>query len=479
MSNPEKASTSPSNEGVSSKLMKHLFEPVDGASLAFFRVAFGLIMLWETWRYYSNGWISAFWIEPGFHFTYYGLDWIQPWPGIGMYVHFAALAVLALFVALGLFYRASIALFCVGFTYVFLLDQTAYQNHFYLICLMSFLMIFVPANRVFSLDALRNPRGDTVPAWGVWILCFQMGIVYFFGAIAKLNGDWLRGEPMTIWLSPYAQAFSINESTLGYVFSYGGLFFDFLIVPLLLWERTRQAAFLLATGFHLANAGLFDIGIFPFFAIAATTLFLDPSWPRDLIRSFQRNEEGDDAPDRGTASPSSGIELLGGRRRVVVGLLAVFVAFQVLVPLRHFLYPGNVNWGNEGSRFAWHMKIRDIYAERAVFRAEFANGNSIVVEPDYLLSATQLARLTFYPDMVLRTAHEMADDLREQGFGEVEIHAEVDVSLNGREAQPLVYPNLDLASQPRNLAPADWIVPLEEPLEAQAQGPVRGEPTPP
>lgn len=176
-------------------------------------------MLWETWRYFSNGWIGAFWVEPAFHFTYYGFGWIQPWPGIGMYVHFAALAVLALLVALGLFYRMSIALFCVGFTYVFMLDQTAYQNHFYLVCLLSFLMIFVPANRVFSLDAMRRPGGETVPAWSLWILRFQMGVVYFFGGIAKLNGDWLRGEPMTIWLSPYAQAFSISERALGYIFA--------------------------------------------------------------------------------------------------------------------------------------------------------------------------------------------------------------------------------------------------------------------
>src|SRR5436309_2939862 len=44
-----------------------LFAPVDIASLAFFRVAFGAVMLWEVWRYFNYGWISRYYIEPGFH----------------------------------------------------------------------------------------------------------------------------------------------------------------------------------------------------------------------------------------------------------------------------------------------------------------------------------------------------------------------------------------------------------------------------
>lgn len=438
------------------------------------------------WRYFSHGWIRAYWIDPVFHFTYPGFGWVEPWPGVGMYLHFIALGILATFVALGLFYRVSVALFCLVFTYVFLLDQTFYLNHFYLIALISFLMIFVPANRVFSLDAWWKSRSSgaagssnsgTVPAWGLWILCFQMGVVYFFGGIAKLNGDWFRGEPMTLWLTPYARAFSVSEQWLGYIFSYGGLLFDLLIVPLLLWRKTREAAFLLAVGFHVANAGLFPIGVFPWFAIASTTLFLDPSWPRDAIRSLSRRSEepeedpAESAPERRVA-PSRGFGGLGTQRKVIVGLLAVFVAVQVLVPLRHFLYPGNVNWSNEGSRFAWHMMIRDTYVEEAVFRVENPdNGASFEVDPGYFLTDVQALRITFYPDMVLRTAHQMSDDLRAQGFEDVEIHAELDVSLNGREPQPLVDPRMDLAAQPVSLAPAPWILPLEEPLEVQAQRP--------
>ena len=70
-----------------------------------------------------------------------------------MYLHFLPIGVLAVCSALGLWNRISTLLMFLDFTYVFLLDQTLYLNHFYLMALISFLMIFVPAHRAFSVDA--------------------------------------------------------------------------------------------------------------------------------------------------------------------------------------------------------------------------------------------------------------------------------------------------------------------------------------
>jgi len=133
-----------------------LFAPIDIASLVFFRIAFGILMLIEVIRFFAYNWIFASYIEPEFFFTYYGFEWITPWPGDLMYVHFIVLGILAIFVLVGFQYRVSMALFFLGFTYVFLLDQAYYLNHFYLISLISFMMIFVPSHRAFSIDAWRK-----------------------------------------------------------------------------------------------------------------------------------------------------------------------------------------------------------------------------------------------------------------------------------------------------------------------------------
>ena len=133
-----------------------LSEPVDSASLVFFRVSFGLIMLWEVFRYWPR--IERKYINPTIHFKYYGLSWIEVLPGDGMYYLFIFMGVLASFITLGFFYRLASTLFFFSITYVFLLDMAYYLNHMYLVCLLSFLLIFIPCHRSFSLDALRHPK---------------------------------------------------------------------------------------------------------------------------------------------------------------------------------------------------------------------------------------------------------------------------------------------------------------------------------
>ena len=194
-------------------LWLNLFNRVDISSLAYFRIVFGLVMMWEVAKYFERGWINAYWIIPEFHFTYPLFGWVKPWPYIdvvcirdlclninmhGMYIHMIVLGVLALFITLGLFYRFATIFFFLGFSYTFLLDESNYLNHFYLVILVSFLLIFLPLNRKWSLDVLLWPKleSDTAPAWVLWLLRFQIGIPYFFGGIAKLNLDWLQGEPM-------------------------------------------------------------------------------------------------------------------------------------------------------------------------------------------------------------------------------------------------------------------------------------------
>ena len=135
------------------RLVERLFAPVDIASLVAFRIAFGGLMAVEAYRYLTSGWIRQYWIDPGFYFTFQGFDWVQAVAGRR---HVPALRrprrARPVLMA-GFAYRVSAALFFAGFTYVFLLDKANYLNHFYLIALISFVLILVPAHRSFSVDA--------------------------------------------------------------------------------------------------------------------------------------------------------------------------------------------------------------------------------------------------------------------------------------------------------------------------------------
>ncbi|HEY9886789.1 MAG TPA: HTTM domain-containing protein, partial [Candidatus Obscuribacterales bacterium] len=377
----------PSLNAIGKALTRRLFAPIDIASLVYFRIAFGAIMLWEVWRYFTKGWIPRYWIDPVINFTYYGFDWVRPLPGIGMYVVFGALGVLAFNILIGWHYRLSAVLFFIGFTYSFLLEQARYLNHFYLICLLSFLLIFLPAHRAFSVDAWRRPAvaAQVAPAWTLALLRAQLCIVYFYAGIAKLNADWFAGEPLRSWLAartdfPLIGALFTQEWMV-YGLSYGGLLLDLGVAPLLLWRRTRWLAYISAVIFHLMHARLFVIGIFPWFMIAATALFFPPSFPREVGRWVQRRLGRTVAvdPRRGRGKLSR-VAPIRARRSVILALLAAYLLWQLLFPLRHFLYPSQVNWSYEGHQYSWHMKLLSKRTE-AVF-AIFHPGSQIPLMAD-------------------------------------------------------------------------------------------------
>ena len=55
---------------------KYLSQSVSAAPLAVFRICFGLMMLFSIIRFWSKGWIEKLYIDPVFHFKYYGFEWV-------------------------------------------------------------------------------------------------------------------------------------------------------------------------------------------------------------------------------------------------------------------------------------------------------------------------------------------------------------------------------------------------------------------
>ncbi len=274
---------------LSGNWIRKLFCPIDASSLVFLRIAFGLIMLVEMWRYYDHDWITRYFVDPDFMFNYFGFGWVHPWPGDGMYWHFGLLTVLSVCIAIGFMYRVATVLFLIAFTYVFLLEEARYLNHFYFVIILAFLLAITPANRYFSVDSRIWPslRSETVPAWTLWLVRAQIEIFLIYAGLVKINPDWLRLEPLGMWLSRRDDWPLIgplfNEDWVVATASYGSIAIHVVGAPLLLFRRTRVPAIVAYFCFHLSNHFLFSIGIFPWLAMATTLMFLDPDWPKQLM----------------------------------------------------------------------------------------------------------------------------------------------------------------------------------------------------
>src|ERR1700748_3014507 len=265
------------------------------APLAVMRMAFGAIMLISTVRFLLKGWVSAFYIKPKFHFTFYGFDWVKPLGATGMYLLFRILVIAAILVTIGLFYRVAIVTFFLCFTYVELIDKTTYLNHYYFISVMAFLMILVPANRYYSVDVLRKAKliTNSIPTWCINIFKLQLLLVYFFAGVSKLNYDWLiAAMPLKIWLPASSHLPIIGglltQTWVAYVFSWFGAVFDLFIGFLLLGKRYRKPAYVLVIIFHLVTGWFFKIGMFPYIMIFVTVIFFSANTHIRIINFLSR-----------------------------------------------------------------------------------------------------------------------------------------------------------------------------------------------
>ena len=434
--------------------------PVSAASVAAFRVMFGLLGLAAVCRFAAKGWISDLYIEPVHHFTYSGFWWVQPWPAWGMYAHFALLGLASLGVALGYRYRLSIIAFFLLFTYVELIDKTTYLNHYYWVSLASLLMVFLPLHRTASVDAWRNPslRSETVPGWVVWALRAQVGVVYLFGGIAKLNPDWLlHGQPMRIWLYNNGDLFLVGpllkEAWVAYTMSWAGAAFDLTIVGWLLWRRSRPLAYAVLVVFHVMTWLLFPIGMFPWLMIFGAIVFFPADWPHRVLSKLRRPVAAPvDAPPR-MLEPT-------WVHRVGMAGLMLFALVQVAMPLRHWVYPGNVRWNDDGYRFSWRIMLTEKTGHVRFRVTDTATGEQWLEYPERYLTPLQYERMAYQPDMILATAHIIAQDARSRGRS-VQVRADAFVTINGRQAARFVNPEVDLASIEPGLRPKSWVLPVE------------------
>lgn len=458
--------------------------PVDASSAAVFRIAFGALALIAVGRFFLNGWIDALYVAPTFHMKYMWFEWVQPLPALGMHLHFILLGALAVCIAVGLFYRWCMALFCIGFLYVELLDAATYLNHYYWLSLTGALMIFLPLHRKWSVDAWRKRDGTaaTIPASVLWLLRAQLTAVYVFGGVAKLNPDWLlNATPLTIWLNQHGDypliGGLLQQSWVAYAMSWSGALFDLTIVLWMSLDGTRRFAYPILVAFHLITWQLFpSLGMFPWLMIASTTIYFKPDWPARLLATVTtalagtaiRRKVGKKptrSPSMQLGTPSSQSVRTGAHtrttafQRFAVIAITALVVLQVAVPLRHWLYPGNVRWTEEGYRYSWRMMLSEKVGNVTFRITDPRNGTTWTVLPSEYLSPLQVERTAIDPDMILQTAHIIAADYRSRGYTSVEVRADAFVAFNGRPHRRLINPAIDLASMPRTVWAKDWVLP--------------------
>ncbi len=456
---------------------KFLFRQIDIAPLVFFRIAFGVLGFLDV----VGVWIHYHLMKDSFNpenlqIKYYGFGWVQTIPDPWLSIVFWIIAFAAIGIALGKWYRISSIIFALGFSYIFFLEKCNYLNHGYLFCVLSYLMIFVPANRAFSLDLKSNPSiySSVIPNWPIWVLQFLMALVYIYGGFAKINADWLRGLPLRIWL-PYKKDYFVigpllEQEWVAWIMSYGGILHDLFIIPFMLYRKTRLIAFIACCSFHITNTMVFQIGIFPWLSICITALFFPDDFPRKMVAYIQAKVK---KVQQWSMQYQSFIqqEVLPKAQEYVpkyttmtAWVIMLFCLIQLLIPLRHHLYPSHVAWSEEGHRYSWRMMLRGKTGNGHFMVKNLEGEQEKKVFPSKFLTQRQNRKFKTQPDMILFVAHHVRDKYKaEWDSDSVAVYPRFSVKLNGRNYQAYTDNKVDLAQEEWSWTkPWSWILPLDK-----------------
>lgn len=440
-------------------LNRLLFQKMDNSPLIIFRIFFGLLIACESFGAIATGWVYRNLISPRFNFPFIDFDWLQPLPGVGMYVYFSIMGLLGLCVAVGYKYRFSIISFTILWTAVYLMQKTAYNNHYYLLVLISLFMCFVPADKDFSLDLRKNPeeRTNGMYSYVKWVIVLQLFIVYVYASIAKLYGDWLDFSMIRILMQPVADypliGALLQQDWAHKVIGTSGILFDLLIIPALLWKRTRKAAFFLSIFFHLFNAIVFQIGIFPFLSLAFSVFFFEP----ETIRSIFFKRKTPNITNKITIPTYKNVTLI---------VLGAYFGIQLFLPVRHHFIADDVLWTEEGHRLSWRMMLRSRSGKGEFKVINNETGEKTIIKPSEFLSGSQQRKVFAYPDFAWQFAGYLKKEFSENGE-DISVYLENSkVSINGRPYSSFINPKIDLANTPwLPFKHHEWISP--SPLEVK------------
>ncbi|MCC5939085.1 MAG: HTTM domain-containing protein [Lunatimonas sp.] len=440
-------------------LRKRLFEPISIVPLAVFRVAFGLLLAAEAIGAVFTGWVREVFLEPEIAFPFIPFyPWLQPLPGEGMIYYYFVMGGLGILVMTGLWYRPTIIGYFLMWTIVYWMQKSHYNNHYYLLIPLTGISIFLPANRFFSLDVRWGyvKQALFVPRWTSLVFIGLLWVVYTAAAMAKVQPDWIQAKPLQLWFAAKQHYWLIGDFLqlrwLQLLLAYGGIFFDGLIIPALLWKRTRWVAIVFALFFHLFNSVVFQIGIFPYLMLFMSVFFFPPAQVCRLFFPKAANI----ALGEGYTWPSLRIQNL------LLGSMALFFAIMIALPLRHHRYEGDVNWTESGHRMAWRMMLRS-KSGTANFEVVLPDGKRIVHDPRIDLTPKQISMVTTKPDVIWQYAQHLKRAYAAQGLGEVEVYADVLSSLNGRPLKRLADKEVNLAQQSwRFFETQPWILLYED-----------------
>lgn len=404
-------------------MKNNFFVTVKSYGLHFFRILFGILIVYQTLELYTDDFFIYSFEVPDLLLPYQFSSFLPRIP----YKFINIISVFQIFggflILFKKYVRVGAFIYLLSFGYFFLMDMSYFNNHYYLILIISFFFCFYPN--------VSKKNNFLFPKYYIWLFKFQIIIVYFFGGVAKLNNDWLfNQEPIRMMLEG---AFNgpVSYYTVLF-FAVGGLIFDLFIGFFLIWRKTIYGAVFVSSIFHLSNHFIFSsgsnalIGIFPFFMIGSSLLFLPTDFYEKKIKLTSKK----------LIDVTSDVSLK--LKKIILISISLHIILQLALPIRHYFIPGYVDWTSEGHYFAWRMKIRHKEGSIKVDIKDGVTGERTFVSLNSFLNPVQVKFLAENPMSMYRFFKKLEVIALDRGVQKPEFYAVWWASLNNNEQKYLV-----------------------------------------
>ncbi len=212
-----------------------------------------------------------------------------------------AAAIAAVAMSLGVVTRLATAYTALFVGYNLFLSKTHFHHNRAFLLILLVTVAVLPVGRHYSLDALtrrlrRRPPPGPAPLWPVWLVRFEVVVVYLASGVSKLiDPDWWSGRVLQLRAIDNRQL-ALDEGAPGWVldlladatfqwwFSKAAVLTELFIGLGLVLRRTRLAAIWLAIPFHLAIQIGAAVQVFSWAALAALVIWVTPSaFDRELV----------------------------------------------------------------------------------------------------------------------------------------------------------------------------------------------------
>nr|WP_042245639.1 HTTM domain-containing protein [Nonlabens ulvanivorans] len=432
-----------------SKWDKWLFRQVDNSALVLFRMFFGFLLACEAFGHIALGAVDKHFLQPKFTFTFIGFEFLEPLPAPLMYGLFVMMGIAGLLVMVGFKYRTAMIFYAITWTYVYLLQKTSYNNHYYLLMLLNYIMIFLPAHRSVSIDAKWNPRlrKEHMSRWIYLFIIAFLFIVYSYASVAKFYPDWIDTSFPKHLMKIRAGDWNIlQQEWAHWAIMIYGLSFDILIVPLLLWKRTRMIAVIASFFFHIFNSIIFKIGIFPYLALAFLVFFFKPKTIQKRFLKKKQFYDGDEI-------------IVPSYKKSTIAVTTGFLVIMILLPLRHWVINDDVLWTEEGHRLSWRMMLRNRRGFTTYYVENKKTGSRKAINYNDYLTTKQSYSVQTKPDFMWQFAQKLKEFHAMEGE-DVAVFIDAKVSINGRPLQQFTDKEIDVAAQEwSHWSHHEWILP--------------------